>query len=76
MRNGTPHVSILNSVKPKHLGGDESVKYEVDRSYFKGQWIIVFDDLVTTGCTMSRFISRLSEAGAKVIGIITIGRTV
>lgn len=76
MRDGTPHISILNSVTPKHLGGEESVKYEVDRNYFKGQWIIVFDDLVTSGFTISRFTSRLSEVGAKVIGIITIGRTV
>ena len=76
MRDGTPHVSILNSVTPKHLGGEESVKYAVDINYFKGHWAIIFDDLVTSGSTMSKFISRLSEAGAKVIGIITIGRTV
>ena len=76
MRDGTPHISILNSVTPKHLGGEESVKYEVDRNYFKGQWVIVFDDLVTSGFTISRFTSLLSEVGAKVIGIITIGRTV
>lgn len=76
MRDGTPHISILNSVTPRHLGGKESVKYAVDINYLKGRWVIVFDDLVTTGSTISKFISRLSEAGAKVIGIITVGRTV
>lgn len=48
---------------------------EFNRSMLNGKYILLFDDVVTTGSTLEKFKNQLESAGAIVIGAITIGKT-
>ena len=48
---------------------------DYDNEYFKGKYVLLFDDVVTTGKTMLRYKKILENMGAKVVGGLCIGRT-
>jgi phosphoribosylpyrophosphate synthetase len=75
MINGNKHVSIFGEVQPKHLGGRDAVCYSIDENFFKDKWVIILDDLITTGTTLMEFADRIKSAGGKIIITIAIGRT-
>ena len=75
MTNGFEHISIVKEKKPSHLGGTDEAVYELDRSFFAGKKIVLFDDVVTKGSSMQSFIDYLEEVGAKVVCCMSIGRT-
>ena len=76
MINGFDHVKLTGMATPKHRGGHGCVEFEADPAFFSNQFVILFDDLVTSGGTISTTKRRLEQAGARVIGIISLGQTV
>lgn len=69
-------IKIRTTNTPKHLGGDGSIdKYYVDKPFFQGKHLIVFDDIVTSGDTMRTWINRFQSWGATVDLIVSLGYT-
>lgn len=77
MQNGHRHVRITKDGDATHYYHEnaEEMEYDIDDKYFSGRNILFFDDIVTSGATIERFKKELEEAGANVIGAITIGKT-
>lgn len=75
MTNGFDYVSVDSDGEAKHLGGTSSARYSIDSSFFKDKYIILFDDVITSGRSMEVFKCHLENVGAKVICGISIGRT-
>ena len=64
----------------KALGHSLSVtvpvaKKQYDEWFFNGKFIILFDDVRTSGASLEEEKSRLESFGAKIIGAITIAQT-
>lgn len=75
MVNAFSRINITKDAKPKRLGGDGVCSLEFDKDFFKGKYIVLFDDVVTSGNSMLRFKKQLEIFGAKVICAISIGKT-
>lgn len=75
MSNGYNHVRVDVDGGAKHLGQSNSAQYSIDTAYFKGRFIILFDDVITSGGSMEKFRQVLESNGAHVIGGFSIGRT-
>ena len=75
--NGFEHITILKEKEPKHLTHQYTKgEYKYDYDFFKGKKIIVFDDLVTRGISMSTFVEEIKETGGTVIDTLSIARTI
>ena len=48
---------------------------QFDENSFKGKFVLLFDDVSTTGASIYNYKMRIEKLGAKVIGACTIGRT-
>ena len=75
MMNGYNHISVIYDGDAKHLGGSNSAQYSINSSFFKDKYIILFDDVITSGRSMETFKYLLQNAGAIVICGISIGKT-
>lgn len=73
--NGYSHVHIAEEGDAAHLGGVVQAQFSVDGSFFKDKYVILFDDVITSGRSMERFKRLLESAGANVIGGLSIGKT-
>ena len=76
--NGFDYVRVSGTKDPKHLGGEtksETYTIEFDKDFFKDKFVILFDDVVTSGSTMMKMKNKIEETGAKVICMVSIGRT-
>lgn len=76
MSNAFSHISIIQDAVPKHLGGDGNPELSFDETYFKDRYVIICDDIKTSGKSLATFQLRLNRMGAKVICAFTIGQTV
>lgn len=77
MINSFDYVNILKEKIAKREGG-ETISSEIlnfDENFFKGKTVILFDDIITSGKSMSVIKNRLEQLGAKVIAGISIGKT-
>jgi hypothetical protein len=77
MQNAFPYISILKDKTPKHLGGNESIdmSYSFDKDYFVNKNIILFDDIMTSGNSFTKFAKKLTSCQSNVIAAISIGQT-
>lgn len=75
MDNAYSHVRVTKDGEAKHTGGTIPAEYAIDDYYFKGRYVLLFDDVITSGKTLYKWTSKLESAGAKVIGAVSIGRT-
>lgn len=76
MVDGFGHIKLTGFATPKHMGGQGCVAFDADRSFFADRFVILFDDLVTSGGTISITKRRLEQVGSRVIGVISLGKTV
>ena len=72
------YVTINSEGQAAHLteGHNTTMNYSIDKDYFNGKNVVVFDDVVTRGTSMKRMINELRNAGANVVCAISLGRTV
>jgi len=75
MSNGYDNVSVTSDGEAKHLGGTSSAEFGIDSNYFKDRYVLLFDDVITSGSSMERFKRLLESVGATVIGGLSIGKT-
>lgn len=74
MKNAYEHIKILESATSKHLGGTSS-QLIYDSDFFNGRYVILFDDIITTGKTVLNMKQELEHIGAEVICAISFGIT-
>lgn len=75
MTNGFDYIRIISDAIPKHLGGNGFPEKSYNRQFFNGKYVILFDDVRTSGKSLELEKSQLESMGAKVIGAITIAQT-
>ena len=75
MTNSFEHIQIVADATPKHLGGTGNPTLHFDEDFFKDKYVILFDDVITSGRSMIAFKIRLERMGAKVIAGMSIGKT-
>lgn len=75
MDNAYPFVTQVEGDSPKHLGGQGVISINLDKYYFSGKKVVVFDDIITRGKTMQKMVNALTECGAEILFIISIART-
>lgn len=77
MTNAYSHISVIRNSEEKKFGGSGITTNNVqfDEDFFKDKNVILFDDVITKGESMSRFRRKLESLGANVICGFSIGRT-
>lgn len=82
MENANLHIKIIKEKEKSHLGAqrpryDDGPYYKLDDlKFFEGKNILLFDDVVTTGQSMKKFIEVLEvKYGGKVICCMSIAET-
>ncbi|MDE5887976.1 MAG: hypothetical protein K2H46_10370 [Muribaculaceae bacterium] len=75
MENGYNYIEVLSDGEAKHLGGDMQSCFSIDDNFFKNKFVLLFDDVITSGRSMERLRNLLIDNGAKVIGGLSIGKT-
>ena len=73
--DGYNHITIIKEKNPSHLGGSDTAEYSYDKSFFNDKFVVLFDDIVTRGNSISSMKTELEALGAIVICAISIGRT-
>jgi len=75
MTNAFSHIQVVEGGSAKHDGGDGSRKVSYDRYFFRGKYIVLFDDVRTSGRSLEQERAMLESMGAQVICAITIAQT-
>jgi len=75
MDNAYPHIQVIEGGSAKHDGGDGSRRVSYDRYFFNGKYVVLFDDVRTTGHSLEQERRTMEELGAKVICAVTIAQT-
>lgn len=75
MDNGYEYISVLHEGEAKHLGGTTQAQISIDGSFFRDRYIVLLDDVITSGKSMEMTKNLLEQAGAHVIAGLSIGRT-
>ena len=75
MTNAYPHIRVVEGGSAKHDGGDGSRQVSYDSSFFSGKYVVLFDDVRTTGNSLEQERQTLERLGAKVICAVTIAQT-
>lgn len=76
MWNAYDYIHIEQEAIPKRLGGDSKTVLSFNKDFFKGKYVILCDDIKTTGSSLQRMKYNLESIGATVICALTIGITV
>lgn len=80
MYNGFLHMKITKEGISKNdpmnnTGHSIPPEVEFEQNFFKEKYVILFDDVITSGSSMERFKRLLESAEATVIGGLSIGKT-
>lgn len=77
MTNSFNHIQVVSSSSEKKFGGSgiTSENLSFDNDFFKGKYILLFDDVITKGDSMLRFKRKMESLGAIVICGVSIGKT-
>ena len=77
MFNAFDYIRIAGTRTPKHLNGNNNkCKIYIDTDWFKFRFVLYFDDVITTGSSLSEFANTLTQYGAFTIGALFIGQTI
>jgi len=75
MLNSYSRINIIKDSVASTLGGDGTPELQFDKYFFNGKYILLFDDVTTTGSSIMRYKNVLESMGAFVVGALTIGKT-
>lgn len=77
MINAYPHIKVTEERMERHLGGTstDTDKLSFDNAFFKGKYVLLFDDVITRGDSMNTFKRKMESLGATVVGGLCLGRT-
>lgn len=54
---------------------DEADTLHVDEPFFRDKKILIFDDIISSGGSICRFVDKLKDMGAEVVAAIALGKT-
>ena len=74
MANGYDHVHVAVDAESKHLSN--LPQYTLDEEWLSGRDVLLFDDIMATGGSISSFARQLTQAGAHVVAAVVLGKTV
>lgn len=79
VHSGFDYINFIGERECKHTAQnrdeiDEGSNYTISEDV-KGKKIVIVDDLLTTGLSLSSYADRLNESGAEVIGAIFLAKT-
>jgi ComF family protein len=72
-RRTTAQHALDRHARAANVGGVFST-LEVARPSVRGRWVIVVDDIMTTGATLAGCAAALLEAGASAVSAVTVAR--
>lgn len=77
MENSYDKIRVISSSSEKKFGGSGITTDNVsfDSSFFRGKYVLLFDDVITRGDSMLRFKHKMEALGAIVVGGFSIGKT-
>lgn len=76
MTDAFDHIFMQANRKAKHEGGIRKDNYYLDGAFFSGRFVLMFDDVVTTGKSLRSAARQLKEVGAFVMGAYSIARSI
>lgn len=56
--------------------GDTVDALHIDESFFQGKRVLLFDDIIASGGSVSRFADKLADMGADVVAAIALGKKI
>lgn len=74
IENGYSHISVV--ADQERLEDSHLPQYAIDSDYYNGRQVLLFDDIMATGGSVSKFAARMEEAGAHVVAAVVLGKTV
>ena len=75
MTNAFPYIKVTEDGISKHDGGEGARIVSHDSSFFRGKYVVLFDDIRTTGSSLEHERLILESLGSNVICAITIAQT-
>lgn len=77
MENSYDKILVLKSKIERRYGGTsiDTDYLQFDNTFFRGRYIVLFDDIITRGDSMSLFKLKMQQLGATVIAGVSIGKT-
>lgn len=75
MTNGYQHIRVSEDGDAKHIGGIKKAQLEIDDDFFREKFVLLFDDVITSGKSIENIKLKMEKAGAFVIGGFSIGKT-
>lgn len=78
MMNAYNYMEVIHDCSEKKFGGSGILTDNIhfDQNFFKGKYVLIFDDVITKGDSMLRFKNKMESLGATVIAGVAIGLTV
>lgn len=75
--NAYPHISVVTEKEERRSGGTsiDTNKLSIDEDFFKGKYVLLFDDVITRGDSMRTFKRKMESLGAIVVGGLSLGKT-
>ena len=77
MINAFPYISVVEERSERHLGGTcmniDQISFDDD--FFKGKFVLLFDDVITKGNSMRKIKQKMESLGATVVGGLALGKT-
>ena len=77
MINAYPHITVVAEKEERRSGGTsiDTNKLSFDENFFKGKYVLLFDDVITRGDSMRTFKQKMENLGATVVGGLSLGKT-
>ncbi len=75
MDNAYNFIHVICDGEAKHLGGTKAAQLIIDNNYFTGRYVVLFDDVITSGRSIEIFKRKLEQIGAYVVCAVSIGET-
>ena len=75
MTNAFPYINVAADGSAKHEGGTGVGGKTYNRAFFNRKYVVLFDDVRTSGSSLEQERRNLESLGAKVICAITIAQT-
>lgn len=75
--NAYGHISVVEEKTERRLGGTSinTSQLSFDKEFFKGKYVLLFDDIITRGDSMRTFKKEMESLGSIVVAGLSIGKT-
>jgi ComF family protein len=73
-RNTSPQFDLGRNARRTNVAGAFATAGPMSASHVRGRWVVLLDDVVTTGSTLVACAEALYEAGATAVSAVTVAR--